>query len=365
MSNAKQPISVPIRWASEILAAGSLLLAPLAVYLAANGTGLAALATAAAVVLLFAVPGLLGTMAFCRFPATRASAPLWGMALNSVALVMVCLVLRETVGIGRTAFLAAWLIWTLVLLLLAWRPGESLARLGAWARGYGSAAAVGLAATLAGMLLMFPEQFQQCFNEDGTETFELAQNLRDHFLPFRELETWDPIPGGRMGTVVINPSLINSYWTLGLLTLLDHRETAARLPYWIWSLGGFLVALRLACPQGRRFWSAVPLAALMLLAAVNFTFYVGYDRYMSDIGNPGVTDALFTMFLLMSYDSLARGARWAWAVSMLMATLVLYAGPVMCVLSVVAMFLWKPIPVRQTVRWAATAGGMLLAAAAF
>ena len=45
----------------------------------------------------------------------------------------------------------------------------------------------------------------------------------------------------------------------------------------------------------------------MLLAAVNFTFYVGYDRYMSDIGNPGVTDALFTLLLMMSYDSLARG----------------------------------------------------------
>ena len=103
----------------------------------------------------------------------------------------------------------------------------------------------------------------------------------------------------------------------------------------------------------------------MLLTAVNFTFYVGYDRYMSDIGNPGVTDALFTMLLLMSYDSLARGARWAWAVSVLMATLVLYAGPVMFVLSVAAMVLWKPIPRRQTLRWAATAGGLLLATAVF
>ena len=102
------------------------------------------------------------------------------------------------------------------------------------------------------MFLMFPEQFQQCFNEDGTETYELAQSLRDHFLPYRELETWDPIPGGRMGTVVVNPSLINSYWTLGLLTLIDDRETATRLPYWIWSLGGFLVAVRLCRPLEAR-----------------------------------------------------------------------------------------------------------------
>ena len=81
----------------------------------------------------------------------------------------------------------------------------------------------------------------------------------------------------------------------------------------------------------------------MLLAAVNFTFYVGYDRYMSDIGNPGVTDALFTMFLLMSYDSLARGAAGPGR-SILMATLVLYAGPVMFVLSVAAMVFGSRFP---------------------
>lgn len=365
MSEAKEATSVPIPWPYEAVACVSLLAVPITIYIASTLVGFVGLATVAAVVLLFVVPGLLGMMAFCRFPGTRAAAPLWAMALNSAALIAVFLLLRETVGIGRSAFLAAWLIWTLALLLVAWRPGESLIRLAAWARGYGAAAAVGLAAGLAGMLLMFPEQFQQCFNEDGTETFELAQSLHGHFLPYRELETWDPIPGGRMGTVVVNPSLINSYWTLGLLMLLDHREAATRLPYWIWSLGGFLVALRLSRPQGRRIWTALPLASLMFLAAVNFTFYVGYDRYMSDIGNPGVTDALFTMLLLMSYDSLARGARWAWAVSMLMATLVLYAGPVMFLLSITAMLLWKPIPVRQTVRWAATAGGLLLAAAAF
>ena len=50
---------------------------------------------------------------------------------------------------------------------------------------------------------------------------------------------------------------------------------------------------------------------------------------------------------------------------MLMAALVLYAGPVMFVLSVGAMILWKPIPRRQTLRWAATGGGLLLATAAF
>ncbi len=58
-------------------------------------------------------------------------------------------------------------------------------------------------------------------------------------------------------------------------------------------------------------------------------------------------------------------ARWAWAISILMATLVLYAGPVMFVLSVGAMALWKPISRRQTLRWAVTAGGLLLATAAF
>jgi len=77
------------------------------------------------VVLLFVVPMILGIMAFCRFPATRAMSPVWGVAVNSMALLVVCLLLRQSIGIGRAAFLAAWLTWTIALLLFAWRPGES------------------------------------------------------------------------------------------------------------------------------------------------------------------------------------------------------------------------------------------------
>ena len=102
MLDAKQAISAPVRWPFEVLADGSLLIVPLAVYVGANRAGCVVLAAAAAVVLLFVAPTLLGVMAFCRFPATRATAPVWAMALNTTALVIVCLLLRQTVGMGRT-----------------------------------------------------------------------------------------------------------------------------------------------------------------------------------------------------------------------------------------------------------------------
>ena len=124
MPDAQQPVSAPVRWLFEVLAAGSLLLVPLAVYAEASRAGGVALAAAAAVVMLFVVPMILGTMAFCRFPATRATAPVWGMAINSMALVMVCLLLRQTIGIGRIALVVAWQTWTLALLLAAWRQAS-------------------------------------------------------------------------------------------------------------------------------------------------------------------------------------------------------------------------------------------------
>ena len=96
----------------------------------ANRAACVALATAAAVALLFVTPTLLGAMAFCRLAATRATAPVWGLALNTTALMVVCLLLRQTVGVGRTAFLAAWLAWT--LLPCCWSLGGRENRSPAW-----------------------------------------------------------------------------------------------------------------------------------------------------------------------------------------------------------------------------------------
>jgi hypothetical protein len=229
---------------------------------------------------------------------------------------------------------------------------------------YAAGLLIGLAGMVAAVVLLFPEQFRQCFNEDGTETRELARSLRTHFLPCWELETRDedPLPGGQMGTVVVNPSLVNSYWTCGLQVLLGDNELATRLPYWIWWGAIFAVLLHMVGPSWR---AALPLALLMLLVSLLFTFYVGYNPYMADIANPGVTDALFTLCMLLGFDALRQQDRGGWTISMLLACLVLYAGPVMLALMLPAMWLWKPIPRRETLCWGLSIAAALLAVACF
>ena len=336
----------------------------------------AAVMAVSAVGFLFVVPGLLGTLAFMRLAGTRPTAYAWSLAANSAALVLMCLVLRNrTVEIGRVSFLVAWLAWTAALFALAWQPGKSWATLSELRRRYGSGLLVGLLTVLLAITVFFPEQFVQCFSEDGTETYEVARSLRSHFLPYWELETWQstaarpgqPIPESRMGTVVVNPSLVNSYWTCGLQTLLGDGELATRLPYWVWWLAIFAVSYRLVQPRlGKGSWlAAAGLGLTVFLISVLFTFYVGYNPYMADLANPGVPDALFTLLVLLAFDCLRQQDRWGWVISMTLASLVLYAGVVLLVLTLASACLWQPIERRETLRWGLRAGGLLLAVAAF
>jgi hypothetical protein len=362
---AGQSDSRKTNWPAELVLAGSLVALPIAAYAAAVRTGPPAAVACTTVLFLLAVPGLLAMMAFQRLPKFRPTAPIWSLAANTAALMFTCLVLRHTTGIGRTTLAGAWLAWTIVLFLLAWRPNELGTALTDLARRRGPGLIVGVVAVTAGVVALYPEQFVQCFNEDGTETYELAQSLRDHFLPNWELETWDPIPGGRMGTVVVNPSLVNSYWTFAIQTLVGGKELPTRLPYWGWWTCIFLVSCRLASPGRDRWPTAAALALLMLLVAVLFTFYVGWNGYMADVANPGVTDALFTLCILLGFDALRHRDRWAWAIAILLGSLVLYAGPVMTVLFLAAAWWWKPIERRELRRWTALIAALAAATAAF
>ena len=207
-----------------------------------------------------------------------------------------------------------------------------------------------------GIGLFWPDQFLQCFNGDGTESFELARSLRDHVLP-----TWEIEPIDRFGAVIVNPALINSYWTFALHLLLGEGEFATRLPYWVWWFGILLVSDRILRHFGRSgFFAMLVIGLGALLSTLWYTFYVGYDPYMADLANPGVPDALFALWLLMGFDSLLQRSISGWIGSAVLGSLVLYAGPVMFVLTAAAAFVWRPVERERVVR-GAIAGGAVLA----
>lgn len=354
----------------------------------------AVMMAAGASMLLCFTPWWLGTRAIAaRFPAKQATAHAWSLAGNTAMLVILCFLLRNTMGIGRGSFLFAWLAWTAVLAVVG-----QLANLPEkWRDGKLPHVLLGLAAVAACLLLFHREVFLQCFNGDGTELDELARSLRQHLLPYWEIE-----PTGMFGTAVVNPLVTSSYWTLGFQLLLGDGELPTRLPYWVWWLGIYLTAMNmvrveglslvpalrvgthskgaprpcaatgpqsghLVCSHAERgnkessILGATCLALLLLLSALWYAFYAGYDPYQGDIANPGVSDAMFALWLVLSFDCLRQKDLGGWIASIVAASLLFYAGAVAFVLTIAAALYWQPIPRRDMLRAGLIGGGILAA----
>jgi hypothetical protein len=314
-----------------------------------------------AALFLFAGPWLCGLLLFRSRPGQRAAAHAWSLVLNCLALLAVLLLLRNTAGIERVPFCGAWLAWTCLLGIAAARGGECGRELvDLWRLRRGDLGLALLAAVI-GMGVFRAEHFEQCFNGDGIESHELAASLREHFLPTWQIET-----SGEFGPVIVNPALVNSYWTCAAQVLLGDGEFAARLPYWVYWVGIVLACNCLLADAGAPRLRRCVLLLVMTLWTVWYTFYVGYDAYMADPANPGVPDALFTLLFVLWLDSLRRGDAAAWVACMLCASLVLYAGPALFALTVAAGLMWPPIERARFVRAAAAgAAGLLLMAGGY
>jgi len=323
-------------------------------------SGLPGLEILGAVAFLFAAPGLLAVAAFMQTERFRGTAPAWSLLVNTLALMIIFLLLRGTVGVEKFSFSGFWLAWTILLAVAARRAGGIVEPLAHLCKRYGTGLLTGSLVMAAMAAALYPEQFVQCFAEDGTETFELARSLKHHLLPYWELET-----SGGLGTVVVNPSLINSYWTCALQVLLGENETSTRLPYWIWSLAAMAVCYRILVSTGNRWPAAVALGLCAALTSLLFTFYVGYNPYMADLANPGVPDAMFTLLLLLSLECLRQKDRWGFALSILAASLVLYSGPIFAVVILASAWVWQPIKRKEVFAWANVCGFLLLGALVF
>jgi len=311
----------------------------------------------AAVSLLLA-PWLLGVLAFRRRPGFRAMSHLWSLAISCCVLVLLCVALRYFGAVTRAGLFGAWIAWTAALAVAAGRHAAVLADLHDLVRRWGPGLSVGLATIAVAMVVFHREQFLQSFNGDGTEYDLLARSVREHFLPRFEQE-----PDGAWGIYAVNPAVVNSYWTMSFQALLGRGELAARLPCWLWWFGIFAASFRMVRSDalGRTLWSALALALLVLLMIVWYTFYCGYDPYMSDLACPGVPDALFTLLVLLALDSLRVGDAAGWVAAMLLASMIFYAGPVMFALMAMAGVAWQPLARRRMVG-ASLAGAAVLVA---
>ncbi len=126
--------------------------------------------------------------------------------------------------------------------------------------------------------------------------------------------------------------------------LLGEGEFATRLPFWIYWLGVFWTLCRMRQRVGPLTWGSLVAFGLgILLIAQWYTFYVGYDPYMSDLANPGVPDALFTLLLTLSFDALLEEDLAGWGIAILLGSLVLYAGPVMLGLTTLSALVFRPV----------------------
>ena len=311
-----------------------------AAHLAPGRAAVAVVMAAGAVVLLVVVPWLLGLLALRRFDRWRRTAGAWSLAANTLALILVLLALRHTAGISRASFLYGWSVWTLILVGLAGEPTSSLEQIRSLRRRWGLAMLVGLATLVTAAGLFYPEHFLQCFEGDGIESYELARSLREHFLPYWEIE-WI----GQFGSAVVNPVVIDSYWACALQTLLGDGELATRLPFWLWRLGMFaaLLAMVRRNDSAPGLLTSVPLALFVFLGVLWNTFDVGWDGYVTEPVSPGAIDACFTLFLLLAFECLRQEDLAGWVVMMALGSLVLYAGPVMFVLTAAAGLLWQPV----------------------
>lgn len=358
----------------------------------------AALGAIGAVLVLFVMPWLLGIGAWRRLAGKGRVPGAWSLAINSVALVLVCLMLRTTIGIHRGGFVAAWMIWTAVLLALAGGPVAAMAEVRRLGSRCGPGILIGLAAVLASMAIFGHQQFGQCFEGDGTETYELARSLGQNFLPYWEIDAVQ-----RFGNPIAHPGMSDSYWTFAMQVLLGQGEFSTRLVYWVWWLGVFAVALEMSQPGTGRLaesalpqlggtaglpssdhfallgkpgtmgtWSvapaveprldwrgAIPLALTVFLGSIWYTFYTGYDPTMTDLAGPGTPDAMLILLVLLALNCLRQGDLAGWAVTLGVCSLTSYAGPVMFGLITASALVWQPVPWRRMLRGALGAGLLL------
>jgi hypothetical protein len=212
-----------------------------------------------------------------------------------------------------------------------------------------------LAAMLALTALLWPKLAREGLNGDGTEAYELARSLEAHPLPYWDLERAGG-PGG-FGTPMVNPFLVNSYVASAQQRLLGRGELAVRLPLVPALVIGTLAAAGLARRAG--FDGALYAVGAGLAWLLWNCFWVGYEPAFTDLAEPAATDMATTALFLAGALEAARGLPALAAAGLVLASGILYSGPILGALFLLALARFDPARARATLAFACPAFGVL------
>lgn len=224
-----------------------------------------------------------------------------------------------------------------LLALLAAPALVALARPGG-ARVPAAAPALALVAMAVVAAALWPKLAREGLNGDGTEAYELARSLEAHALPYWDLERAEP--PGRFGTPVVNPFVTSSFLTAAQMRLLGTGELAARLPL----VPAFVIGAALAAGLARRAGASGALyaAGVALTWLLWNAWWVGYEPAFTDLAEPAATDMVTTVLFLAGVAEAVGSSRVLAVGAFLLAAGVLYSGPVLAALFVLALWRLQP-----------------------
>jgi hypothetical protein len=210
--------------------------------------------------------------------------------------------------------------------------------------------------------LLWGKLATESLNGDGTEAFELARSLREHPLPYWDLERSGG--QGRFGTPLVNPFLTNSYFVSAEMALLGPGELAARLPIVPAAVLCAVAVAGLFPAAGRSGWTY--LAAVTALWLLWNSYYVGYEPAFTDLAEPAASDMLMVALWLAGLLEIGRGSNALGVGFLLLASGILYSAPV---LAAVLLFRLRGADLargqRALVAWTLGLLGIALAALAY
>jgi hypothetical protein len=209
--------------------------------------------------------------------------------------------------------------------------------------------------------LLWPKLQREGLNGDGTEAYELARSLDAHAVPHWDLERSEG--GGQFGTPAVNPFLTNSYLAHATMVLLGRGELAVRLFFVPAFVLAAIVSVGRLAPATPSAWLYA--AGLGAVSALWSAYYVGYEPAFTDLAEPGATDFLTTALWLAGIGEVLAGSS-GWGVAfLLLASGVLYSGPVLATTALVALALVPGGRRRPLGLWLAAASAAVAAVVAW